>query len=61
MGVRKRKDKKPMKTMKVQSKSTRIPFSQEEKENFYLTVKNSARVHRNRKKYHRPTAKRSGE
>lgn len=34
-----------------------LPFSADEKRKYYETVKNSARVHRNRLKYHRPSDK----
>ena len=60
MGVKKKRGMKNMK-MQVKAKSTRTPFTAEEKQNFYANVKGSARVHRNRKKYHRPSAKRQGD
>lgn len=34
-----------------------VPFSVDEKRKYYETVKGSARVHRNRKKYYRPEDK----
>lgn len=43
--------------MKVKAKSTRLPFTKEEKQGYFERIANSARVHRNRKKYHRPSQK----
>jgi hypothetical protein len=43
--------------MKLNVKKTRLAFTSEEKRKFYETVKGSARIHRNRKKFYRPVAK----
>jgi hypothetical protein len=43
--------------MKLNIKKSRFAFSQTEKRTFYETVKGSARIHRNRKKYFRPEQK----
>lgn len=47
--------------MKLNIKKSRFAFSEDEKRKFYETVKGSARVHRNRKKYFRPALKRALE
>jgi len=46
--------------MKLTTKKTRLPFTPEELTGYYARVKGSARVFRNKKKYHRPTAKKVG-
>ena len=43
--------------MKIKAKSTKVPFTPEEKQGYFERIVNSARVHRNRKKYHRPSQK----
>ena len=43
--------------MKIKVRQTRLPFTEEERRGFYERVKNSARVHRNRKKFYRPDNK----
>ena len=43
--------------MKIKPKTTRIAFTPEEKRGYFERIVNSARVQRNRKKYHRPSQK----